>query len=760
MAQNEGMENRNERGSFFSLGIFKRTSRIARKSAPLIPPKVAASLFEGNPSEDSTPESEDEFPETGECDLESTQLLVRLLIAFPAKQNAKPNTTPSRQLRRESRSSGNLPHEEDAVVESAETTHQIQPSSPSKSVHFVDEVEEDQGVVEEHAPELSHRLRSSKSQPQPAKGKLRHPTAQAPTPHSGEGDELTMSAPGPTTRSRVNANLRDMDDVPMQTRSRSAALRSLRAHKDIDSTHNGYGEEAPTVSASYTGKRAREEDETNYASTARSSRRLKRQAAQRTDGNDEPLFVPQSNGSSHNPQNADGRRKQGGPDKNAPPVQQGESQGMTFIDSLISRLVGTPRVETKQPEQPIDDGQADDPDYGEEEEENDAESEAEENGQDEEEDYDELEIEENSQDEEEEYVESAEESGEEEDSESEAAKSGMQQTATVERLYGQQSALDDIFKHVRSFRKDKKSAINRGKLRSIKIVSKLCKQTASNYKTLRQLSENGDTSPAEAHELESTLPALLNAVSALNPDHKKSSEDSEDLAAQIYLFIFPALVDVLRQASRYYTSLLAEDDTDEQISLDALNSLATIYNIIDRLDQNSRLWKTKPSPRLRVVLPVRYRIIAPLRASFVALQRSTKKARIREEEIKATQEIAANKRRKLLEDLVESNKASIRYKKIDRLRALYLERMAVEPDIRRRLSYLRMPKLNKKLREIDSNGEEFERMPLFGTRVAPHMPEFLQVEGEEWADDERRALIEGLEKFNGENDDALCELTY
>jgi len=693
------------------------------------------------------------------------QLLIRLLIAFPGKQNAEPNITPSRQLRRESRSSGNLPHEEEATVESAETAYPVLPSSPSKSVHFVDEVEKDQGVVEEHAQESSHRLRSSKSQPQPAKGKLRRPTAQAPTSHSGESDELTTPAPGPTTRSRVTANLH-VEDLPMQTRSRSAALRSLRSHKDIDSTRNGHGEEAPTVSASYTGKRAREEDESNYASTAHSPRRSKRQAAQRAGDNDERLFVPHSNGASHTSQDADGRGKQGRSHKNAPSVRQEESQGRTFIDSLISRIVGTPRVETKQPEQPmVDNEQADDPDYAEEdEEENGAESKTEEGDQGEEEDYAELEAEENGQDEEEEYIESEnEESGEDEeedDSEAEAAKSSMQQTATVERLYGQQSALDDVFKYVRSFRKDKKRAINRGKFRSIKIVSKICKQTASNYKTLRELSENGDSSPAEAHELESTLPGLFNAVSGLDPD-QESNEDNEEQAAQIYLFIFPALVDVLRQATRYYTSLLAEDDPDEQMSLDALNSLVTIYKMIDKLDQNSRRWKTKPSSRLRVVQPVRNNIIAPLRATFVALERSTKKVRIREAEIKATQEIVANKLRKLRDDVVEEHKVTIRYKKIDRLRALYLARMEVEPDVRRRLSHLRMPKLNKKLREIDSNGEEFERMPLFGTRVAPHMPEFMQVEGEEWADEERRALMEGLEKFKGENNNtSLSKLTY
>jgi len=71
MAQNESTENHDGRGSFFSLGIFKRTSRIARKSASLIPPKVAASLLDGNPGEDSTPESEDGLTETGECDLVS-----------------------------------------------------------------------------------------------------------------------------------------------------------------------------------------------------------------------------------------------------------------------------------------------------------------------------------------------------------------------------------------------------------------------------------------------------------------------------------------------------------------------------------------------------------------------------------------------------------------------------------------------------------------------------------------------------------------
>lgn len=344
----------------------------------------------------------------------------------------------------------------------------------------------------------------------------------------------------------------------------------------------------------------------------------------------------------------------------------------------------------------------------------------------------------------------------------------QQASATVDRLYGQQPVLNKIFSAIEQLRKDRKGEYTvryreNNEIQSIRNVSKICEQTASNYANLQGGLQYNEPFITEQQELERTLSSLLKIISKLDPDQK---EDENEYATQVYLYVFPGLIDLLQQAAKFYSTVASLDDSQlRHIDLTGLEPLVMIGKVIQTLDRHSRhwiqilnihtgRWKAKPDTDMNVMRPIRYQVLAPLKRVLELWQRHLKNLRQKQAQIEAARQDAEDLRCRREDEERRMKADKVRQKKVYRLRELYMARMAmdIEPDIHRR-RFLRMPKLNSQRPEIDANGEEFERIPMFTSRPpSSHLPHPWEDGVEEWRKYERAALMEALEKFQGKWD--------
>lgn len=327
----------------------------------------------------------------------------------------------------------------------------------------------------------------------------------------------------------------------------------------------------------------------------------------------------------------------------------------------------------------------------------------------------------------------------------------------VDRLYGQQAALNGIFTAIRQLkrRKEMKEAYSaeyreQHELSSINKVSKLCEQAASNYAELRGLLEHDQECTSEEQELEQMLLSVYESVARLNPDEMSDDEDGEG-AYQIYACIFVGLIQLLNQATKYYSAITGHDDPQAtDIDLARLQSIIIIASAIESLDKHSRDWKSKPDTSKNIVKPIRNNAIAPLKKVLKIWRDNARsiEAKLQKEEAKRQRRETLRPQREQEEREVQAR--VVRQEKIDRLRRLYLARMVVEPDVRLRRHHLRMPKLSTVGPEVDANGDAFERVAVFTTRnPADHIPNASDDGEESWSYEQRRALEKGLERFAG-----------
>lgn len=247
----------NQGGGLFN--IFRRRNPMPRKSAPSTAPIVSPSLIE-NSDDDSAEESEVDLPESGKQNaLASRKHLLRL---FKGDSNGNEDP-PSRQLRRESRMSVRL-SKGDVAETVADSTRSLLPSSPSKSVHFSDIVEDEQESVDQSARETVYLLRHSKSRRQPASqssamksvtGKLKRPAVQTSSPRNGKIDDPTRPSSLQSRSSDGRRDTYDVEESPMRTRKETKKLEVNAAQQQSSSsvarsTSPGSEKSSPNISQS------------------------------------------------------------------------------------------------------------------------------------------------------------------------------------------------------------------------------------------------------------------------------------------------------------------------------------------------------------------------------------------------------------------------------------------------------------------------------------------------------------------------------
>lgn len=325
-----------------------------------------------------------------------------------------------------------------------------------------------------------------------------------------------------------------------------------------------------------------------------------------------------------------------------------------------------------------------------------------------------------------------------------------------DRLWGHQTALDKIFSYIEEYREARKEFYDKryrrkNELRAIKEICELCGISASGYEDLQVISSYDGPSEPDERQIEQSLPDVLKLVEELNPDDEGEDEDNRTkAAAQVYLYVFPALIHLLQAAVKYHCSIIAPDGPHAMLSFPGLASLGKIFSIIDTLDQRSKDWKTKPklNDKVHVVKDMRNKVTIKLREIAQDLSKRASILRKRDDDLQMQKlEAEAARRRRELERRQEEERSIMR-EKMARLGNLYFERLKVEPNIYRQ-SQLRTPKFGDRRPELDANGEPFERVSMFQHQYSNHVHHEWEDGEQEWQDDEHQALIDGLKTFYG-----------
>jgi hypothetical protein len=351
-----------------------------------------------------------------------------------------------------------------------------------------------------------------------------------------------------------------------------------------------------------------------------------------------------------------------------------------------------------------------------------------------------------------------EDEGQHEDSDAEMEASSTRRSNVPDRLWGHQATLDKIFSTVEEYREARKESYNneyRSKKEVIKEICDLCDDTASRYMDLQTTSSFSGLSEPDENQVEQSLPDILRLVNELDPDDEDNGEDNDKddhsiTATQVYLYVFPALVDLLKAAAEYHCSIIASDDPRAMLGIPGLDSLDKIFRIIETLDRHSKSWKAKPkaSGKLHVVRDMRNDVITKLKKIAEDLREHAEFQRIHADNIhKQKLEAEAARRQYELEQRQEAERLVMK-EKMARLGNLYFERLKLEPDIYRQPK-LRVPKFGHRNPELDANGEPFERISMFQERNGSHIPHGWEDAEQEWQDCENEAIIDGLKTYYG-----------
>jgi hypothetical protein len=238
---------------------------------------------------------------------------------------------------------------------------------------------------------------------------------------------------------------------------------------------------------------------------------------------------------------------------------------------------------------------------------------------------------------------------------------------------------------------------------------------------------------------------LQRLVKALDPD--AAATNRRTLLKNIYAFVFPDLVKILAGAT--YNLIKGTESDDDIVSPD-LSELIRLTRCIVELGDRTSKWETKVDPDLKLVKPVRNKIVAPLKQVLKVFERQhawlEREEQRAEMSLRRTQEL----RRERTEKEFEKRRTQESSMKETRLRDLYIWRMSVEGELDRRIGKLAQPNLRRqKIYPLDANGEPFEREAIFKPRSSiPHMDRpGAAEEDEDWTDAELEALQQGLADF-------------
>ncbi|KAF2098201.1 hypothetical protein NA57DRAFT_57366 [Rhizodiscina lignyota] len=363
--------------------------------------------------------------------------------------------------------------------------------------------------------------------------------------------------------------------------------------------------------------------------------------------------------------------------------------------------------------------------------------------------------EEEEEEEEEEEAEAA--ADEDHDDDDEEEEEGMDELSGEEGVIylGDAKKLCGQYKIIAKIKKVVSKPPYRGKptTKQVKDLYFKCKEVKSQIEILIETPTDQEEFEAARDAVEAGLSDMRRLASRLNPDtDKKPKEAIHD----IYTAAFPSLVFVLWAYCNY-----AESPAHGGIDEEALEAVAAIADVIISLRGRAigkNGWKTKPDANDGIVKPIVNNVISPLRKVSDALKREATRLQKAAEEKRRVKQQQARQRRQEAEERLEREKLDRMYEQQKRLSRLFLARVEAEP-YNERKKYLGVPCSNRSeflessamfarrepmRKERDANGMEFERVDAFEARK-----DALGKDMREWSVQQRSALMEGLQRFEG-----------
>lgn len=249
----------------------------------------------------------------------------------------------------------------------------------------------------------------------------------------------------------------------------------------------------------------------------------------------------------------------------------------------------------------------------------------------------------------------------------------------------------------------------------------------------------------EVPQVKRTISNLERDINGFNLENKE--EVRNFLFQDLYAYIFPCLLRTLCKIVDFNVEFFSRDGATVQAP--RLKELVNFTSAIINLGDRAKTSQVKVNSDLVIVRPTRDYILAPLKRFHHSL-RNLLRHQTRQDEHRQ----AIRMEHKLLERVEmrrqrEAAEEASRRAFWEDWRLLHLQRKGMEPDSRRwhHLDW-RHPSASqqKVIRDIDANGEPFDRLVIFNhTRNSAEMPQ--DVVGVDWTDRECLTLMEGLKEY-------------
>lgn len=222
-----------------------------------------------------------------------------------------------------------------------------------------------------------------------------------------------------------------------------------------------------------------------------------------------------------------------------------------------------------------------------------------------------------------------------------------------------------------------------------------------------------------------------------------------DFKRDAFAHLFRDLTLVLKAM---YVRFQHEQDGECEIieSLDALRILHPLIREMLRFKDAMDSWKVKVQGQRqgdRLIKGVESDLISPLRIVERDFKMRLNALRKTEQDQQARFAIQQQQERQEQEIIRQEEAVRAARERRMRWQNLHIVRMQCESDPyrRRRLRFIEPPNAV----ETDADGNEFERVPLFGQRNAPPPSSIITTSGKEWTLEQDSALLDALQSFTG-----------
>ncbi|KAF2159246.1 hypothetical protein M409DRAFT_60953 [Zasmidium cellare ATCC 36951] len=278
----------------------------------------------------------------------------------------------------------------------------------------------------------------------------------------------------------------------------------------------------------------------------------------------------------------------------------------------------------------------------------------------------------------------------------------------------------------------------------VKAILRLCKKARTSLTRLQDDRENSETLPDPPREF-SQITHRIQGLCGENDEFPTDFKD-QDKATEIYLYVIPALVKLLKETIEAYETIDGRGARGASITIDHLQTVIRLVALILQLGASAMEY-ARPDSELSVVKPVKHDILKPLKEVRDGLIRYI----LTKEQDEINTRHRAREDAEIARQLREEEEEQARRKRENHIKSLWRtlhdERLDVTGFVdKAKAKHLRMPYATV---ELDQNGEPFERLEVFRHRIGPHPVHVELARQREWTVEQVQALLEGLRRYAG-----------